>query len=68
MPRTAGIYYVESPTDGRAVFVMPWAGATLVGTTETPYRGDPDQVATIARRGRISVGGRSPLFSGLWLP
>ena len=42
-PLTAGIFYVESPTDGRAVFVMPWGGATLVGTTETPYRGDPDQ-------------------------
>ncbi len=41
---TAGIYYVESPSDGRAVFVMPWQGATLVGTTETPYGGDPDQV------------------------
>ena len=43
-PVAAGIYYVESPTDGRAVFVMPWGGATLIGTTETPYRGDPDQV------------------------
>jgi glycerol-3-phosphate dehydrogenase len=41
---TAGIYYVESPTDGRAVFVMPWHGATLIGTTETPYRGAPDEV------------------------
>jgi glycerol-3-phosphate dehydrogenase len=41
---TAGIYYVESPTDGRAVFVMPWQGATLIGTTETPYHGEPDQV------------------------
>jgi glycerol-3-phosphate dehydrogenase len=41
---TAGIYYVESPDDGRAVFVMPWQGATLIGTTETPYVGDPDQV------------------------
>jgi glycerol-3-phosphate dehydrogenase len=41
---TAGIYYVESPADGRAVFVMPWHGATLIGTTETPYRGEPDQV------------------------
>jgi glycerol-3-phosphate dehydrogenase len=41
---TAGIYYVESPTDGRAVFVMPWHGATLIGTTETPYHGAPDQV------------------------
>jgi glycerol-3-phosphate dehydrogenase len=43
-PLAAGIYYVESPTDGRAVFVMPWSGATLIGTTETPYRGDPDKV------------------------
>lgn len=40
----AGIYYVESPADGRAVFVMPWHGATLIGTTETPYRGEPDKV------------------------
>jgi glycerol-3-phosphate dehydrogenase len=47
-PLAAGIYYVESPTDGRAVFVMPWAGATLVGTTETPYRGDPDDVHPLA--------------------
>jgi glycerol-3-phosphate dehydrogenase len=23
---------------------MPWGGATLIGTTETPYRGDPDDV------------------------
>ncbi|MGO9932485.1 MAG: glycerol-3-phosphate dehydrogenase/oxidase [Steroidobacteraceae bacterium] len=41
---TAGIYYVESPADARAVFVMPWAGATLIGTTETPYHGQPDDV------------------------
>ncbi len=39
-----GIYYTEAPTDQRAVFVMPWKGNTLVGTTETPFRGDPDQV------------------------
>jgi glycerol-3-phosphate dehydrogenase len=41
---TCGIYYVESPRDGRAVFVMPWYGQTLVGTTETRYRGDPEDV------------------------
>jgi glycerol-3-phosphate dehydrogenase len=41
---TAGIYYVESPQDGRAVFIMPWKGATLIGTTETPFRGEPDRV------------------------
>ncbi len=41
---TQGIYYVESPRDGRAIFVMPWYGNTLIGTTETRYRGDPAQV------------------------
>jgi glycerol-3-phosphate dehydrogenase len=41
---TRGIYYVESPSDGRAVFVMPWHEATLIGTTETPYQGEPDAV------------------------
>jgi len=39
-----GIYYVESPSDGRAVFVMPWHSGVLVGTTETEFRGDPDLV------------------------
>ena len=43
-----GIYYVESPRDGRAVFVMPWQSNTLVGTTETRFRGDPDQVQPLA--------------------
>lgn len=39
-----GLYYVEVPRDGRAVFTMPWKGKTLVGTTETRFRGDPDKV------------------------
>jgi glycerol-3-phosphate dehydrogenase len=39
-----GIYYVEVLRDGRAVFVMPWKGNTLVGTTETRFRGNPDDV------------------------
>lgn len=28
-------YYGESPDDGRAVFILPWQGKTLIGTTET---------------------------------
>jgi len=42
---TQGIYYVESPRDGRGVFVMPWHGEILIGTTETRFRGNPEQVA-----------------------
>ena len=39
-----GIYYLEAPQDGRAVFVMPWQQHTLVGTTETRFDGDPSAV------------------------
>ncbi len=42
---TRGIYYVEAPSDQRAVFVIPWKGHTLVGTTEQPFEGDPRKVA-----------------------
>jgi glycerol-3-phosphate dehydrogenase len=35
-----GVYYTEAPYDRRAVFIMPWQGHTLVGTTESPYTGD----------------------------
>jgi glycerol-3-phosphate dehydrogenase len=41
---TRGIYYVEAPKDRRAVFVMPWRGHTLVGTTETAFVGAPETV------------------------
>lgn len=37
-------YYVESPRDGRAVFVMPRGKQLVVGTTETRGRKDPDHV------------------------
>lgn len=33
-PAPAGCFYLESPRDGRAVFVLPWQDKTLVGTTE----------------------------------
>jgi glycerol-3-phosphate dehydrogenase len=42
-----GFYYVESPRDGRAVFVMPWYDEILVGTTETRFHGEPDQVQAL---------------------
>ncbi|WP_250459664.1 glycerol-3-phosphate dehydrogenase/oxidase [Microbulbifer litoralis] len=38
------IFYLEAE-DGRAVFVMPWQGKTLVGTTERSYGGDPRDLA-----------------------
>jgi len=37
-------HYLESPRDGRGIFVLPWRNATLVGTTETRFGGDPATV------------------------
>lgn len=37
-------FYLEARQDHRAVFVMPYKGGTLLGTTETLFNGNPDQV------------------------
>ncbi len=53
LPASAGemtgdhFYYVESPRDGRAVFVMPRGRQLVVGTTETRGRRDPEHVAAL---------------------
>jgi glycerol-3-phosphate dehydrogenase len=60
---TQGIYYVESPSDGRAIFFMPWRDGTLVGTTETPYHGDPDQVAPLPQEEEYLLGIARHYFS-----
>ncbi|GAA5214212.1 FAD-dependent oxidoreductase [Corallincola platygyrae] len=38
------IYYLESPGDGRVVFVMPWQDRIMVGTTETQYEQLPEHI------------------------
>ena len=37
-------FYLEAQQDHRAIFVMPYKGGTLLGTTEKVFSGDPDQV------------------------
>ena len=41
-PISKNCYYLEAPQDGRVVFILPWQGGTMVGTTETLYSGHPD--------------------------
>lgn len=43
LPRLARAHAIAapSPRDGRLVFVLPWRGATLVGTTDVEFEGDP---------------------------
>lgn len=35
---------LTAPQDRRVFFLVPWYGATLVGTTDTDYQGDPDDL------------------------
>ena len=41
-PRAA--VYHEARSDGRPFFCVPWNDLLLIGTTETPYDGDPERV------------------------
>jgi glycerol-3-phosphate dehydrogenase len=34
-------YYMEAPQDRRGVFLLPWKGHALLGTTENSFTGDP---------------------------
>ncbi len=38
-----GIYYTEALSDRRGIFLMPWKGRGLVGTTEKVFTGDPER-------------------------
>lgn len=49
-------YYVESPRDGRAVFVMPWYENTLIGTTEARFSGNPDDIKALDSSVRYLLG------------
>jgi glycerol-3-phosphate dehydrogenase len=63
-----GVYYVESPSDGRAVFLIPWKGGTMIGTTETVFRGEPEQVRPLPEEEEylLSVAGSYfPAFKSL---
>ena len=39
-----GAVVVTAKRDGRVIFVLPWGRLTLIGTTDTDFRGDPDDV------------------------
>lgn len=58
-----GIYYLEAPQDQRAVFVMPWQGQIMIGTTETPYSGDPAEVQPLETEQRYLLEVYNHYFS-----
>ncbi len=58
-------YYLEAPQDQRAVFVLPWRGNTLIGTTETVFHGDPATVSPTDEEIDYLLAVHAHYFSGL---
>ncbi|HNP37236.1 MAG TPA: glycerol-3-phosphate dehydrogenase [Woeseiaceae bacterium] len=40
----ADAFYVEAAADGRPVFILPWNGLFLIGTTDIRFTASPDEV------------------------
>ena len=53
-------------TDGRVFFMIPWYGMTLIGTTDTDYRGDPDNVAVEAEDVAYLLAEANHYFDKAW--
>lgn len=41
-PLLSQYFYLEAPQDRRAVFVLPWEGRLIIGTTEKVHQGRPE--------------------------
>lgn len=62
LPLTQAVL-VPQTTDGRVLFALPWLGATLIGTTDTPRADAPlepqatrDELAFLFEQCRLSLG------------
>ena len=53
---TAQAHVLYARSDGRLFFVIPWAGQTLIGTTDTDYTGDPADAQASESDVRYLVG------------
>jgi glycerol-3-phosphate dehydrogenase len=56
--------YAPSPVDGRYVFVLPWRGHSLIGTTDTRHDASPDTVLVEAGDARYLLDSAKALFPG----
>ena len=61
-PRRA--VYHEARADRRPFFIIPWRGLYLIGTTETPFEGDPARIAPTAAEIEYLLAETVRLFPG----
>jgi glycerol-3-phosphate dehydrogenase len=77
--RSEGIHIITKPLinndsavsaitpSGRHCFLIPWRGHTLIGTTDKPYDGDPDDYRVTRRSIEALIGEVNASFDGLSL-
>lgn len=53
---------LQSPVDGRVMFVLPWGDFTYVGTTDTDYTGPPGEVKADQRDVEYLVRSANSIF------
>lgn len=64
---SCGALLIPARRDNRVFFVLPWMGNTLIGTTDTDYTGDPDQVRADPSDIQYLVEETRRIFPGLEL-
>jgi glycerol-3-phosphate dehydrogenase len=52
------------PTDSRIMFAIPWGDRSYIGTTDTDWSGDPDDVAATASDVRYCLAAAGSYFPG----
>ena len=77
--RSEGIHIITAPIidercvvsaitpEGRHCFLIPWRGHTLIGTTDKPYEGDPDDYRVTRRSIEELIAAVNGSFDGLSL-
>lgn len=50
------IFYIESSKDKRPIFVMPWYGETMIGTTESLFDDDPSKTQPLDQEVEYLLG------------
>lgn len=61
-------FYLEAPTDKRAVFVLPWEGQLLVGTTEKIHNDAPERASCSLEEQQYLLGTLQHYFPDLKIP
>lgn len=77
LPEPRSAFLLTARSDGRVFFVIPWYDQTIIGTTESEYRGDPEQAPILesevdyllseTRRALPGLGWDRDSVRGVWV-